>query len=141
MSSNYRIFRLTEYRTQKLATMRFTASLAILPLLLLMFFMAGCGLNSDLVKEYNDFGVKSAKMGLWNEAMMRWKRIIEMDPDNAQAHNNLGVAYESTGELEAAMVEYKKAIELEPGNKIYKSNYSKFRQNYERVNQKDENQD
>jgi len=94
----------------------------------------GCGLrSSDFVREYNDFGVKCAKMGLWDEAIMRWNRVTEINPKNAQAHNNLGVAYESKGNLEAAMLEYKTAIELDPGNKIYKSNYSKFKQNYERV--------
>ena len=94
-----------------------------------------------MVEEYNNFGVKCAKMGLWNEAVMRWKRVLEIEPDNAQARNNLGVAYESRGELEEAMIEYKKAIELDPGNKIYAKNYSKFTQNYERVTEKDEDQD
>jgi tetratricopeptide (TPR) repeat protein len=105
-----------------------------LSLLLTSLFIMGCGLrSSDFVREYNDFGVKCAKMGLWDEAIMRWNRVTEIDPKNAQAHNNLGVAYESKGNLEAAMLEYKTAIELDPGNKIYKSNYSKFKQNYERV--------
>jgi tetratricopeptide (TPR) repeat protein len=105
-----------------------------LSLLLTSLFIMGCGLrSSDFVREYNDFGVKCAKMGLWDEAIMRWNRVTEIDPKNAQAHNNLGVAYESKGNLEAAMVEYKTAVELDPGSKIYKSNYSKFRQNYERV--------
>ena len=105
-----------------------------------MFLVAGCGVNSDLVEEYNNFGVKSAKMGLWDEAIMRWKHIVEMEPNNAKAHNNLGVAYESTGKLEAAMKEYETAIELDSENKIYTKNYKKFKQNYERTNKKNKTQ-
>jgi tetratricopeptide (TPR) repeat protein len=113
--------------------MRSEASIPVF-LFLLLSLVIGCGFrSSDFVKEYNDFGVKCAKMGLWDEAIMRWKRVTEIDPKNAKAHNNLGVAYESKGNLEAAMVEYKTAVELDPGSKIYKSNYSKFKQNYERV--------
>lgn len=88
------------------------------------------------MEEYNDFGIKCAKMGLWNEAIMRWKRIVEIDPDNAQAHNNLGVAYESKGKFEAAHAEYKAAIGLDSDNRIYTSNYRRFKQHYERANKK-----
>jgi tetratricopeptide (TPR) repeat protein len=102
--------------------------------LLFISLVSGCGVpNADLVKGYNDFGVKCAKMGLWNEAVMRWERVIEIEPDNAEAHNNLGVAYESRGEFEAALAEYRTAIDLDPGNKTYMSNYIKFKRNYERT--------
>lgn len=120
---------------------------SIFLLLLLMLLVAGCGIRSrDTVyrvstKEYNEFGVKSAKMGLWNEAIMRWKRIVEVDPNNAQAHNNLGVAYESKGQFEAALAEYKTAVELDPENRIYMSNYAKFKRNYERAGKRNETQD
>jgi tetratricopeptide (TPR) repeat protein len=115
--------------------------------LLLMSLVAGCGIRSRdtafrvSTKEYNEFGVKSAKMGLWNEAIMRWRRVVEVEPNNAQAHNNLGVAYESKGQFEAALAEYKTAIELDPDNRIYVSNYTEFKRNYERAGKSNENQD
>jgi Flp pilus assembly protein TadD len=93
------------------------------------------------VKAYNDFGVKCARMGLWNEAIMRWKHVVEMDPDNAQAHNNLGVAYESKGEFDTAMAEYKMATELDPDNKTYIKNYTRFRRNYERASERKKTQE
>lgn len=101
---------------------------------LLTLLVAGCSGRSNLAEKHNDFGIKSAKMGLWNEAIMRWERVIEIDPNNAQAHNNLGVAYESKREFEAAQAEYEAAIELDPENKFYKKNYDKFKRNYERAN-------
>ncbi len=117
--------------------MRPIINLSMLLFLLLIPLVAGCGVyNGDLAKAQNAFGVKCAKMGLWDEAIMRWKRVVEMDPKNAQAHNNLGVAYESKGDFEAARAEYKAAIELDPDNKIYISNYTRFKRNYDRVSKK-----
>ena len=119
--------------------MRLKISLSLFPLLILMLLVTGCGMhNGNPVEEYNDFGVKCAKMGLWNEATMRWKHIIEKEPGNAPAHNNLGVAYESKGKFASALAEYKQAIELDPENKAYKSNYKKFKKHYERASKKAE---
>ncbi len=108
---------------------------------LLTLLVAGCGARSNLAEKHNDFGIKSAKMGLWNEAIMRWERVIEIVPNNAQAHNNLGVAYESKREFEAAQAEYETAIELDPENKSYKKNYDKFKRNRKRVNKGDQTQE
>ena len=119
--------------------MRSTEILYVLLLPLLMLVVLGCGLRgSNVIEEYNDFGVRSARMGLWGEAILRWKRVVEMDTENHQAHNNLGVAYESSGEFEAALAEYEAAVRLDPDNKVYRSNYSRFKRNYERTRKRSE---
>ena len=64
--------------------MRQITGLYILLFLLSICLIAGCGTNNaDLTEEYNNYGIKSAKMGLWNEALMRWKRIVEMEPNKS----------------------------------------------------------
>lgn len=94
----------------------------------------GCGVSkNNIIERQNEFAIKSSKMGLWNEAIMRWERIIEIDPQNSKAYNNLGVAYEAKGDFDKAMSAYKKAMELEPNNKVYLNNYIKFSRNYERL--------
>jgi len=124
---------------ERVMMVRLSRILFILLFVLVSSFVTGCGIHTtNVIEEYNKFGVRSARMGLWNEAIMRWKHIIEIDPRNAKVHNNLGVAYESKGDFEAAMAEYKKAIELEPDNKIYMGNYMKFKRNYDRVSKKPE---
>jgi len=103
------------------------------------FCIIGCGFdNANFIENQNGFAVRSAKMGLWNEAIMRWERIIDMDPRNAKAYNNLGVAYEAKGELEKALVYYKNAVELDPNNRIYMSNYIKFKRNYDKFQKRNE---
>ena len=37
----------------------------------------GCGISNDkLIEQYNDFAIRSAQADLWNEAILRWQRII-----------------------------------------------------------------
>jgi tetratricopeptide (TPR) repeat protein len=111
--------------------MRITINITIL---LLFSLIAGCSAHqNDLAKDYNDFGIKCARMGLWNEAIMRWKRVIEIKPNTPGVYNNLAVAYESKGEMESALAAYKKATETEPDNGIYKANYIRFKRNYDKV--------
>jgi len=113
---------------------RLILNITICLYIILFSIITGCGIyQNDLVEIQNDFGIRCAKMGLWNEAIIRWRRVIEIEPNNAKIHNNIAVAYESIGELENALVRYKTAMELEPENKIYKSNYIRFKRNYDRM--------
>jgi Tfp pilus assembly protein PilF len=72
------------------------------------------------------FGVRMAKMNLWREAMFRFKRAVEIEPDDAMAHNNLAVAYEANGEFDGAMKEYREALRLDRSNQHIQKNYSRF---------------
>jgi len=109
----------------------------IVGFLVLSLFTMGCGTSNDaLIQKYNDFAIKSAKAGLWREAMFRWQRIIEIDPDNAKAHNNLGVAYEALERFDEALTEYDKAIAIEPDNDVYQENHLRCHINRERGSKK-----
>jgi Tfp pilus assembly protein PilF len=105
-------------------------------LYIILFGFLGCSWNDRYFQKYNTFAIKSAQIGLWNEAEMRWKRMVELHPNDARIHNNLAVAYEATGKSELAMIEYKRAVELDPKNSIYLKNYSKFMKNYGKIESK-----
>ena len=82
--------------------------------------------------QYNEFAIKAAELQLWNEAVFRWERVIEIDPQYAQAHNNLGVAFEALGKTDEAIEAYKRAAELNPTNKFFRFNYRRCRLNVQR---------
>ncbi len=104
---------------------------------MIILILSGCGFKSDeSLKAYNDFAIKSAKMGLWNEAIMRWQHLTSNDPNNAKYHNNLAVAYEAKGELDLALAEYEKAIKLDPENKVYRYNYLKCKMHHNKIKKK-----
>lgn len=50
----------------------------------------------------------------FDEAEAICRRVIEVDPDDAQAHNTLGVIYRKTNRLEAAVAACRQATLLEP---------------------------
>ena len=101
------------------------ALLAILASLIL----SGCAISRDInqIEAYNQFAIRAAQAQLWNEAVFRWKQVIDVDPENSKAYNNLGVAYEAIGNVDEAVAAYQRATELEPGNKYYRLNYRRCR--------------
>ncbi|HYC93863.1 MAG TPA: tetratricopeptide repeat protein [Thermoanaerobaculia bacterium] len=103
----------------------FTSSLFAVLFLLLAI---GCGSGGDLAKPetQREFGVRMARMNLWREAMFRFRREVQITPDNAMAHNNLAVALEATGDFDGAAREYREALRLDRQNQYIQKNYSRF---------------
>ncbi len=97
--------------------------------LFLILMVALSGSCSSARKPQNaqeNFGVRMARMNLWREAMFRFKRAVEMSPEDAMAHNNLAVAYEANGDFDGAAKEYREAIRLDKSNQHIQKNYSRF---------------
>ena len=90
--------------------------------------MIGCASHdATSIDAYNQFAIKAARIGLWNEAIYRWEQVISIDPSNAAAHNNLGVGYEALGKITEAELSYQRAAELDPESKYYRINYRRCR--------------
>jgi len=103
----------------------FTSSLTVVALLLIAI---GCGTSGDTTKAetQSQFGVRMAKMNLWREAMFRFRRAVDIDPNDAQAHNNLAVALEAVGDFDGAAKEYREALRLDRSDQHIQKNYSRF---------------
>jgi Flp pilus assembly protein TadD len=82
------------------------------------------------------FGIRVAEQGMWREALFRFERAIEIDPDNASAQNNLAVALEQMGEFERAREHYERALELKPDDLYIQQNYDLFREADDKRNRK-----
>lgn len=95
---------------------------------ILTFLFLSC--SSTGLKDQLHFGITAAQNELWEEAIFRWKKVIQNNPQSAAAHNNLAVAYEKKGWWEKAEKEYKTALELDPDNSYIQSNYQKFKNRY-----------
>ena len=82
-----------------------------------------------------EFGIAVAQKGLWKEAIYRWQRATEIDPNYAAAFNNLAVAYEHEGLLEKAGAAYERALKIEPNNPMVRQNFELFKEIHDRTNQ------
>lgn len=88
----------------------------------------------DDARQQVKFGIEVAQRGLWREAIYRWERATEIDPDYAPAYNNLAIAYEQEGDLEKALTAYERAMALDPANDFITQNYELFREINDRTN-------
>lgn len=88
-------------------------------------------------KQQVEFGIQVARQGLWREAIFRWEKAVELDPDNASARNNLAVAYEQDGQFELAEQNYERALDLNSDNMYIRQNYELFREAYEKRKRKE----
>ena len=86
-------------------------------------------------REQVDFGINVAQRGLWREAIYRWEKAVELDPNYAAAFNDLGIAYEHEGQLEKARKAYEKALALDPNNANIRQNYDLFKEINDRAAQ------
>ena len=108
--------------------MRLTYYMFHIIFIIIFTTLIGCAShNAARVHDYNQFAIKTAQAGLWNEAIFRWNQVLSIDPDNAVAHNNLGVGYEALGKIEEAVTAYQRATELDPDSKFYRINYRRCR--------------
>ena len=86
----------------------------------------------DEVKGQIKFGVRAAREDHWDEAIYRWRKALELDPNNLMAHNNLAVAYEQMGEYELALEEYQTAYRINSQDQNVKNNLDRFRDFYQK---------
>ena len=120
--------------------MSLRARLVVRLLGLLLIALPSQLLADDREKESREqvaFGIEVAQRGLWREAVYRWEKAVELDPENASARNNLAVAYEQSGEFDLANEEYERALELDSDNLYIRQNYELFREAYERKKRTD----
>jgi len=108
---------------------------------LLPFFLQFFGCGTSQIQSQLSFGILSAQKKLWDEAIFRWKKTLESDPNSAAAHNNLAVAYEKKGLWEEAKKEYEIALKLSPKNEYIQSNYERFKKRLEVSDQDEEKED
>ena len=82
------------------------------------------------------FGIEVAQQGMWREALFRFERAVEADPQNPSALNNLAVALEQMGQFQEARERYERALELKPDDLYIQQNYDLFREADDKRNRK-----
>jgi Flp pilus assembly protein TadD len=102
----------------------------LLTCIAVLLFASASALASERsdAKSQVEFGIKVAQNGLWNEALYRWQKAVELDPSYAAAWNNLAIAFEHEGRFEEANQAYEKALQLDPKNLLIRQNYDLFKE-------------
>jgi Tfp pilus assembly protein PilF len=103
------------------------------PILLLLFAIllallsTACGgkLRNNPIRR----GFQASEEELWDEALLRWEKAVDLAPRSVAAHNDLAVAYEKKGRWEDARKEYERALVLDPSNTYVQYNFNRFKEN------------
>lgn len=72
---------------------------------------------------YLNWGNALRAMGRPDEAIPKYRRAAELDPEDALAFNNWGAALSDKGELEAAIEKYRRATEIAPEEALAYNNW------------------
>jgi len=117
----------------------FTSSVVVVSLLLIAIGCSSSGGDLTKPETQRQFGVRMARMNLWREAAFRFRRAVEIDPNDAMAHNNLAVALEANGDFEGAAKEYREALRLNRSDQHIQRNYSRFVEFTQKAKKRDPN--
>lgn len=105
-----------------------------------------CLLNSYVFasteKELFDTGVRLLKQDQYPEAVDAFTRLLEIDPENADAFKNRGVAYMKMSEYDLAIADFQRTQKIVPDLKglysnlgvawYYKADYTRAIENYDK---------
>ena len=69
---------------------------------------------SPTLAGYNNLGTTYTLLGLYDEAMLNFKKVLEINPRSATAYYNLGLIYIKRKDYEEGINFYQKAVEQKP---------------------------
>ena len=73
------------------------------------------GASSEEAARLNmDLGISYLRQGDYEDAVVKLKKSIQEEPNNATAHRALGLAYEELGDSKGAEKEYREAVQQGP---------------------------
>ena len=76
---------------------------------------------TEFYKLFN-IAIETMKKSRFDEAVLQWRKALELNPDDSKAHFNLGYSMFERGELDKAIEEYRRACELDPEDAVVHAN-------------------
>ena len=87
---------------------------------------------------YNILGISQSSRKIFKEAIVNFKKAIELNPQLVDAYNNLGIALKNCGKFLKALDVYQKALKIDPNHHLINFNlgdlYEKFNEIEKAIN-------
>ncbi|MEM9175899.1 MAG: tetratricopeptide repeat protein [Myxococcota bacterium] len=84
--------------------------------LLLALFVAGCADDQQRIAEFLERGLEYVADGANKEAIIEFKNVLQLDPENADAHEALSLAYLRVDKPREAYWEMSETVRVDPNN-------------------------
>ncbi len=85
------------------------------------YYLKALSLNEELLSALGDLAILYTDTARTEEAVELTRRMIEINPNNADAHFSLGYIYRYAGMLNESVLEMEKAVTLDPKNPEFRS--------------------
>jgi tetratricopeptide (TPR) repeat protein len=84
-------------------------------------YLRALSLNDELLNAMWNLSTLYTETARTEKAVELARRMLMINPNNAQAHHSLGYVYRYAGMLEESEKEYDQALEIDPGNPRFRS--------------------
>ncbi|HZJ40893.1 MAG TPA: tetratricopeptide repeat protein [Candidatus Saccharimonadales bacterium] len=81
----------------------------------LIFWQSAANSSPNAPMLVRNFGVMLYFDNRQDEAIVAYRRALELSSEEPMVHNNIGVIYLNQGKLDEAEMEFKKELEINPG--------------------------
>ena len=80
----------------------------------LLLLVTACADEEKQLGEFMERGLAAVEAENDEEAIIEFRNVIQLDPNDADAHFNLADALSTLGQLEEAVAHFERAVELRP---------------------------
>ena len=98
----------------------------IIGVMLAVCVLAACQSQEQKLAKHMARGEKYSEAEQWEEAIIEYKNVLQIAPNDAQAHFGLSQAYLKTGEARAAFWELRETVRLDPTNQEAKLQFAQL---------------
>jgi Tfp pilus assembly protein PilF len=78
------------------------------------FLESKYGKQKDFGDLYNAYGYFLLNNSRFNDAIQKFKKAVELNPENPNSYDSLGDGYLAAGNKTEAIAQFKKALEVDP---------------------------
>ena len=100
-------------KSVRLPESRSSATTLVVMTLLVLPFLGGCSQKIDTHAEFVELAYQHERTGKLPEAVVAYRKALELDPNSASTWYDLGVAFAGMEQFPEAIEAYSKAIELD----------------------------
>jgi len=101
--------------------------------IIIIFFVIWT-VNAESSQEWYEKGISDLNQGLYEEAVISFKKALDIDPKNIMAWDKKGTTLFALGKYDESMRAFDQALKIEPNNSVVIQNRDNTKLSYQHIN-------